>query len=269
MKYKENNKFCVYLTIYSGNALPEKIKNNYSPMFYIGSSSIDKVAAGYTGSVSSKKYKDIWKYENKHNPQLFKTLIIETFINRKEAFEYELQLQLYFNVVKNPLFVNLALAQKNGCHGNISDNPWNKGVPRTTEDKLKISIGNKGKKRTKEQRKTYSDARKNYKGPKRVTSDETKKKISNANKGKPNHSDKWKEVMYGETHPASKSLEEILFIKLLQFLNFSRTNVFNHFNGKISKTVITKTFNNKHHFLRNIENPDNIALITLVLAANL
>jgi hypothetical protein len=61
------NKFCVYLTIYSGDKLPP---------FYIGSSSISKVNTGYCGSVCSKRYKQIWVSELQQNPQLFDQRII-------------------------------------------------------------------------------------------------------------------------------------------------------------------------------------------------
>ena len=43
--------YCVYLTVYSGNLLP---------MFYIGSSSVKKIQNGYCGSISSKKYKNVF-----------------------------------------------------------------------------------------------------------------------------------------------------------------------------------------------------------------
>ncbi len=59
--------FCTYLTTYSGNKLP---------LFYIGSSSVERVNNGYHGSVKSKAYSTIWKSELKHNPHLFKTRIL-------------------------------------------------------------------------------------------------------------------------------------------------------------------------------------------------
>jgi len=61
--------FVVYLTIYRGNKMPP---------FYIGYSSESKVLQGYNGTVKSRKYRDIWKSERQENPQLFKTLVIET-----------------------------------------------------------------------------------------------------------------------------------------------------------------------------------------------
>ena len=63
------NIYCTYLTIYKGNKLPP---------FYIGSTSVDKINTGYHGTVSSKKYKDIYKQELITNPQIFKTKILTT-----------------------------------------------------------------------------------------------------------------------------------------------------------------------------------------------
>lgn len=56
------SRYCVYLTIYTGNKLP---------IFYIGSTSVKKFMNGYRGSVSSKEYGKIWKEEIKLNPHLF------------------------------------------------------------------------------------------------------------------------------------------------------------------------------------------------------
>jgi hypothetical protein len=100
--------YCTYLTVYKGNKLPK---------FYIGSTSINRIENGYVGSVTSKKYAKIWKYEVRYNKHLFKTKIISKHSSRQEAFEKELSLQLALNVQKNPLYVNLGYAQPNGCYG--------------------------------------------------------------------------------------------------------------------------------------------------------
>ena len=100
------NIYVTYLTIYSGNKLPP---------FYIGSSTIEKINNGYRGSVKSKKYKSIWKQELKENPHLFKTKIISKHTNRKEALEKEDYIHRKLNVVKSPLYINMALAS--GCFG--------------------------------------------------------------------------------------------------------------------------------------------------------
>lgn len=102
------NKFVVYMTIYSGDKLPG---------FYIGSTSRKKFDNGYCGSVLSKKYKDTWREELRENTHLFDTIVIEEFPTRKEALSMELRLQKKHDVVRSPLFVNMAYAAPNGSHG--------------------------------------------------------------------------------------------------------------------------------------------------------
>ena len=119
MTSKENiyMPFVVYNIAYSGNNLPSKFDGDISPSNYIGSTSIERIEKGYLGSVSSKKYKDLWEYETKHNPFHFNVEIISYHSTRKEALWKELQLQKIFNVVVNPYFVNLSLAQPLGFFG--------------------------------------------------------------------------------------------------------------------------------------------------------
>lgn len=90
-------KYCVYLTVYSGNLLPP---------FYIGYSSVDNVENGYRGSVSSKLYKSIWKEELKNNSQAFKTKIISTHKTRAEAKNKETVLIQKLNAVSSPMYIN-------------------------------------------------------------------------------------------------------------------------------------------------------------------
>ena len=100
--------YCTYATFYSGNKLPP---------FYIGSSSVEKVKNGYHGSVASKRWKSIYKYELKENPYLFSTEIVETFNDRKSATKYELELQIANDVVKSKWFFNESYAVVNGFFG--------------------------------------------------------------------------------------------------------------------------------------------------------
>lgn len=100
--------YCTYLTIYSGNKLPP---------FYIGSTSTDKISKGYKGSVRSKMYKDVWEYETKHNPSLFRVVVLSIHNNRKHALVKENYFQKKLDVVKNPLYANRSYAQINGSHG--------------------------------------------------------------------------------------------------------------------------------------------------------
>lgn len=140
--------YCVYLTTYRGNKLPP---------FYIGSTSTDNLKSGYRGSVSSKKYKDIWKSELKNNPHLFKTQIVCTTEKREEATEIECRIQRKLDVVKSPMYINLAVAAKNGCFGmdTRGKNHPQYGKYKSEESRLKMSISKSGKKkppRTKEHR---------------------------------------------------------------------------------------------------------------------
>lgn len=101
--------FCVYETAYFGDKLPT---------YYIGSSSLKRVKEeAYKGSVASKKYKDIWKLELRENPHLFSVRILSLHEIRHEALAEELRLQILFDVVKNPNFINSALAKPNGFFG--------------------------------------------------------------------------------------------------------------------------------------------------------
>lgn len=105
--YVEKN-YCVYITHYHGNLLPQN---------YIGSSTIQRIENGYHGSVRSKKYKLLWEQEIKQNPYLFETFIISTHYTRQEAIYKELKLQKIFNVVTNKSFINQSYAAPNGYFG--------------------------------------------------------------------------------------------------------------------------------------------------------
>ncbi len=117
------NLFCVYLTIYSGNKMPN---------LYIGSTSIRKILRNnYRGSVSSKKYKRIWNEELKNNPNKFATFILSTHKTRIDALEKEKEMQIKFNVIKSNLYINMAIAVPNGYFGmdtSKSNNPNYGGV---------------------------------------------------------------------------------------------------------------------------------------------
>lgn len=120
------NIFCTYLTFYYGNKLPP---------FYIGYSTVNKINKGYKGSVSSKKYKNIWKKELKENLNLFKTKIISYHLTKEEAIKKEIYLQKKMNVLKNDMYINRSI-------GRHYDNTGNQHSEKT---KFLISIKNKGK----------------------------------------------------------------------------------------------------------------------------
>lgn len=100
--------YCVYITTYNGDILPR---------FYVGSSSIKKVNNGYRGSVSSIKWKNIWKSELIENPNLFTTEIISVHSTRKEALDAELLFQIDANVVSSEQWINMSFARTNGFFG--------------------------------------------------------------------------------------------------------------------------------------------------------
>lgn len=94
--------FVTYLTIYEGDRLPP---------YYIGSTTVDRIEAGYHGSVRSKKYQAIWDEELKLRPELFDTLVLGEFATRAESLEAESALHLKHKVVTNPLFINMGVAR--------------------------------------------------------------------------------------------------------------------------------------------------------------
>ena len=97
--------YVVYLTEYRGHKLPR---------WYIGSSSKEKVLNGYTGSVSSKKWSEIYYSELDKNRHLFKVNIISYHKTRSEAADEELRLQKLHSVVTNDDYFNESYATKGG-----------------------------------------------------------------------------------------------------------------------------------------------------------
>jgi hypothetical protein len=112
-------------------------------MFYIGSTSLDKINSGYIGSVKSRKYKDIFLHEKKYNKHLFKVSIVKKFSSREQALECELKLQQKLNVVRSSMYINKSLARDFGWYGmdNKKENSpvYGKRWKKTPEDKLNIS----------------------------------------------------------------------------------------------------------------------------------
>lgn len=94
-----SERYCVYLTIYSGGKLPP---------FYIGFCLLSRIEKNYHGSVSSQKYKDLWQKELIEHPELFKTKILKKFKNKNEAASCENKFQKHFNVQKNPMYINMS-----------------------------------------------------------------------------------------------------------------------------------------------------------------
>ena len=177
--------YCTYITIYSGNLLPP---------FYIGSTSVKKMENGYRGSVSSKKFKNIWKEELKNNPHLFKTVILTRHAHRKEATEREFQFQFSLKAPINPLYINEAYAKKEFAYGKkqskehvIKRTAHRKGKPGTRtghtnspEHRRKLYEANLGKKHSEETKQKCRIANEG-----KTDSPETKKKKSESATGKP------------------------------------------------------------------------------------
>jgi len=101
-------KYIVYITHYTGHKLPE---------WYIGSTIKEKIKNGYNGSVSSKKYKEIYTLEQRENKHLFKTRILSYHNTREEAYREENRVQKLHNVVKNKKYYNESFAQEFGFKG--------------------------------------------------------------------------------------------------------------------------------------------------------
>ncbi len=100
--------YCVYLTIYKGEKLPRR---------YIGSCKISRIRSGYNGSISSKKWSTIYKYEQTNNKHLFKTRILSVHETSVSALNEELRLHLAYDVVQSKDFMNESLARVNGFFG--------------------------------------------------------------------------------------------------------------------------------------------------------
>lgn len=100
--------YVVYKVTYSGDK---------HPPYYIGSTHISKIRKGYIGSVSSLAWKGLFLAEKKANRHLYSLEIMQTCETRKEALEKELEIHILYDVVKNPLFYNEALACPNGFFG--------------------------------------------------------------------------------------------------------------------------------------------------------
>lgn len=158
--------FCTYITFYGGNKMPP---------FYIGYTSVSNILEnGYHGSVGSDKYSKIWKREIRTNRKSFKTVILTKHKTRKEAILKEIYFQEYFNVHKNPMYINMSIH---------NERFYNSG-PHSEETKRKISIGNRGRKNSKEQNEGISNALRG-----KSKSDYHKKKISETKLSK-----EWKET---------------------------------------------------------------------------
>jgi len=157
------NKFCVYLTMYKGNKLPP---------FYVGSSSIKKINAGYRGSVASVKYSKMWRKELKDNPHLFTTKIISKCATRQIAFDRENLIQHKFNTVKSSMYINEAYAKDMSYMTGPGSLNGMYGKRHSPETILAISNKKKGIRRTHEQKLAAKEKRSNRDKTKYVRRDQ-------------------------------------------------------------------------------------------------
>lgn len=132
---------CVYLTICRGVDLGTKYPDsNIVPHRYIGSAKTINVLEGYHGSVTSKKFAKRWNDEIKKNPHKFKTRILSHHTDDISAKEAEKLLQIKYDVVKSPVYVNMALASPNGYFGKP-----NKGIEFSKETRDRMAKARKGR----------------------------------------------------------------------------------------------------------------------------
>lgn len=110
------------------------------PPYYIGSSTVERVKSGYRGTVTSKAYAAIWREQIVNHPELFSTIILSTHPDRQVAILEEKRLQVKLDVVRSPLFINMAYAQPNGFFG-----PSQKGVKKSPEHAKKIGLALTGR----------------------------------------------------------------------------------------------------------------------------
>lgn len=137
--------YVTYRTTYLGDKMPK---------YYLGSSNEKRIHNGYIGSVSSKKYRDIWNKELIENPHLFSIEILTKHSTRQEAIEMEQKLQVENDVVNSIFYINESIARKNGFFGRDvsgSNNPMfnkrgennpNYGSKRSEETRQKMRIKN-------------------------------------------------------------------------------------------------------------------------------
>ncbi|NBX95416.1 MAG: hypothetical protein EBQ88_01415 [Betaproteobacteria bacterium] len=172
-------RYVTYLVTYIGDKLPK---------FYIGSTSEEKVLSGkYFGSISSKKYKELFLNEKRDNIHLFKIEILSYHDTREEAIKEELRRQIELDVIKSLDYMNESLARVNGFFGRDTsgENHPQYGKTLSEETKNKISNTLTGRIEPEETRKKKSESKigekNSFYGKKH--SIDTKNKISETKKG--------------------------------------------------------------------------------------
>jgi hypothetical protein len=172
-------RYVTYLITYLGDKLPK---------FYIGSTYEERALSGkYFGSVSSKRYKEIFLIEKRDNPHLFSLEILSYHEDREAALSEELKIQLELNVVKSNEYMNESFAKVNGFFGRDTsgENHPQYGNTLSEETKNKISNTLTGRIEPEETRRKKSESKlgdkNSFYGKKH--SNETKDRISKTKQG--------------------------------------------------------------------------------------
>jgi hypothetical protein len=146
--------------------------------------SYEEFGRGYIGKRESEcPPEDDIKYLGSSKDKTFKPnqkIILETFNNVEEALEAECILHNFYEVDKNPHFANKARQTSTKFYYcSFGDN--NPSKRKEVKEKIKKSkTGNNNPSKRPEVRQKLKEARN-----KRITTEETKKKMSEAHKGKP------------------------------------------------------------------------------------
>lgn len=163
-----------------------KITNLINGKTYIGQHKYKKLDDSYMGSGKHlKSAKAKYGIENFKKEILVFGIVRKDFVDLLEK-EY---IKFYRSIGKAEY--NIADGGTGGSMPGINKGkvPWNKGIPMSNEQKMKLSKANKGRKLSEEQKRKMSEADKGRtpwnKGKKcKSLSEETKRKISESEKGR-------------------------------------------------------------------------------------
>ena len=189
--------FCVYLTYYQGDKLPH---------YYVGSTSVESVENGYHGSVRSKRWKSVWDEELRENNEMFETVILSYHTTRSAALHEELRFQKENDVVRSKVWINDGYAQPNGAFGRDVSGELNPMFGKTHSPEMieVIKTIHTGRKDNDETRKKKSVARLGDKNPMFGKRGELSPHYG---KKRPDHSEKMKVAMKGNTNAKNRSEE--------------------------------------------------------------
>jgi hypothetical protein len=141
--------------------LPEQIYsiNTIMPILYLYVKTHNVTGLKYLGKTTKNpfEYKGsglYWKRHITEHGDNVSTEIIGAFDNKDDLAFAGRFWSYQWDIVKSEQWANLRTEEGDG-------GAWNKGVPCSDEHRKKISVGNKGKRRTEEQRKNYRKPKSN------------------------------------------------------------------------------------------------------------